>query len=88
MDKESRFMHRLSKYLLSTLFITSVLQVHVRAQITPEQFWQDAQKVKREEKSKASHDKLQWIWFMSWRTWLKDKTAKRTSSICTTPMTL
>jgi hypothetical protein len=53
-------MNRLTRYLLNIIFITIVLQVPARAQIDPDQFWMDAQKVKRIEKSKASQDKMAW----------------------------
>jgi hypothetical protein len=51
---KSLFMRRPAQHLLNVVLMTSLLQAPVCAQISPEQFWMDAQKVKRAEKSKAA----------------------------------
>ncbi|MGH7602123.1 MAG: alpha-L-fucosidase, partial [bacterium] len=48
------------RYWLGIIFIIGALQTSARAQITPEQYWPDAQKPKRAEKSKADQDKMSW----------------------------
>lgn len=57
-------MRRLFLHLIGIIIlITAILLAPIRAQISPEQFWLDAQKMKRIEKSQASQDKMDW-----WRT--------------------